>query len=84
MQAPSIEGQLLSLSDEGSHRKPLNTSESKDQNERAVTTAGLGGQFVPRSTRRSKIGDRGNNIDSQSTAPSGNAKSQDDFRKFLG
>lgn len=85
MQAPSINGQQLSLSDEASHKKPLSLSENKNVAEKS-DAAVSGGQFVPRNTRRSKIGDRGNNPDPKLTASSTtakNPKTQDDFRKFL-
>lgn len=81
MQAPSIKGQQLSLSDEAIHKKPLSMSENKNQAEKSGDAAAVG--FVPRNARRSKIGDRGINPDSPSTASSNNAKTQDDFRKFL-
>ncbi|TIB96553.1 hypothetical protein E3Q17_03809 [Wallemia mellicola] len=83
MQAPSINGQILSLSDESEHQKPLNLSSKSDQSKQPSGSSAQFGHMVPRNSKKPKIGSRGINPVSQSTASDNNAKSQDDFRKFL-
>lgn len=91
-QAPTIEGQELSLSEESSHKKPLGSEtftpnlKSKISNDNVTNKfSNNTSSFVPRSARV-RVGSRrvnNNNQTEQTESNKAESKSQDDFRKFL-